>query len=204
MVSSIRGWLRLERRPRLTIVSLLAISTSVAVFIGWLLAIWGVDGWGTRAFFAVLATWPIFVGLVSWRASVEFGQMHLRSKDREDRFIAMDGRIEHHLARDDADHEISEIERALYREMGSNLLTLLLLGALTLGSWLIWDLIRTGATLLAETILDAEVVPSRRDLLNSISHLDWRTEAFGLTAAYFGGLAFAAGTIGHVLRYFVS
>jgi hypothetical protein len=78
-------------------------------------------------------------------------------------------------------------------------LTLLLLGSLTLGCWLIWDLIRNSPTLLAETLFDAEVVPPRMDLITSVKHLDWRAEAFGMTAVYFGGVAFAAATIGHTL-----
>lgn len=207
MVSLIRGWLREERHPRLTIVALLALSTVAALAAGCLLALIGVRGWGTRAFWAVLAAWPVFVGLVRWRAAVGFQQMALRKSGRDAYFTAIDKSAEResfNLA------EPSETERTIWREVGrahgqsmsGNILTLLFLGGLTLGCWLIWDLIQTGPTLLAETIFDAEVVPSRSELITTVTHRDWRWEAFGLTGIHFGGLAIAAGCVGWVLPYF--
>lgn len=203
MVSHIRGWLRAERSPRLTIVALLALSAAFAIGIGYFLAACGIRGWGTRAFWSVLAAWPAFVWTIRWRAGVEFRQLTVRESDRDAHFRAIDESAEDELF---ALTEQNETEREIYRgagrAMGNNILTLLLLGGLTLGCWLIWDLIRTGPTLLAETIFDAEVVLSRSELMTRVTHRDWRSEAFGLTGIHFGGLAVAAGCVGWVLPYF--
>jgi hypothetical protein len=206
MVSSIRGWLRQERSPRLTISALVGLCAALSVTIGYGLARCGVRGWGTRAFWSVLAVWPVFVLLVRWRCAVDFQQMDLGNRDRVNRLIAAD-----ELASLDSNRQVSEGERAVYRELGnglgraigSNLLTALLLGSITLGCWLIWDLIRNGPHLLADTIFDAEVVPPRVDLITSVTHRDWRMEALGFTAIYFPGLAFAAACFGHVLPFLV-
>jgi len=78
---------------------------------------------------------------------------------------------------------------------------LIFVGGLTLGTWLVWLLIANGATLLAETIVDAELVPAKPQLACSLQHLDWRAEAFGFTAIHFLGLAFAAGAVGCSAAY---
>lgn len=187
--------------------ALLALSTAIAVAVGYVLALVGIKGWGTRAFWSVLVAWPAFVGLMRWRAGVEFRNSALRKSERDAYFATIDEVAESELFNL---KEPSETERAFKRElgqslgraMGSNVLTLLLLGGLTLGCWLIWDLIRTGPTLLAETIFDADVVSSRLQVITTVTHRDWRWEAFGLTGIHFGGLAIAAGCVGCVLPYF--
>jgi hypothetical protein len=88
MVSAIRGWLREERCPRLTIIGFLGICAVLAIGIGYALSFCGVRGWGTRAFWAVLAVWPVFVLLLRWRTAVDFKR--LAFDDRMDHFISFD------------------------------------------------------------------------------------------------------------------
>src|SRR5262245_55817316 len=204
-VRQIRGWLRAERSPRLTIIGLLGIAATVALGAVYLLGLAGMRGWGMRSFWAVLAAWPVFVWLLRWRAGVEFGQMTRQMTEHELQFARLDelDDSESQLLR-----EATEAERACHRAVmessrGAGPLTLLLLGGVTLGCFLIWDLVQFGPTLLAETIFDAEMVIARPDLILTTTHRDWRAEAFGATGIHFGGLAIAACCIGATLPFLI-
>jgi hypothetical protein len=211
MIASIRGWLREKRSPRLILVATLALCAVLAIGVGCSLAGLGIQGWGTRAFWSVLAVWPVFVLLVRWRAAIDFAQMDLGNRDQMDRFIAAGELTSRELYACESDRPMSETERAIrdglrhgsVEQRQIDPFSLLLLGALTLGFWLIWDLTRTGVVLLADTIFDAEVVPPRFDLITSVTHLDWRMEALGFTAFYFPALALCAGCVGHLLTYLI-
>ena len=151
----------------------------------------------------MLAVWPIFVLLVRWRAAIEFEELPVRDGAR--RFISTDDLAERTLFSEEPEPAWKRACReSIARESGragGNILILLFLGGLTLGAWLAWLLIAHGATLLAETIVDAELVPSKPQLIYSFQHLDWRAEAFGFTAIHFIGLALAAGAVGCSATY---
>jgi len=203
VVRSVRGWLRAERYPRLTIAILLSVCGVIATGFGCMLAHWGVKAWGERAFWSVLAVWPVFVLLVRWRAAVEFEEFPVGDGARS--FVATDDLAEQRLLSEEVEPAWKRTCReSIARESGracGNFLGLLLIGGLTLGTWLAWLLIAHGATLLAETIVDAELVPAKPQLICSFQHLDWRTEAFGFTAIHFIGIALGAGAVGCALAY---
>jgi hypothetical protein len=154
---------------------------------------------GARAFWAVLATSPLFIGLVRWRAAVEARQFGLGN--RADLFMACDDAAERALNSSQWNPPNGKVDRSVWElgDLVGDFPAVLLLAAATLGGWLIWDLIQNGATLLAETMLDAEVFPNRPDILPNVLRRDWRTEAFGFTAIHFLGLALVLGLAGFVL-----
>jgi hypothetical protein len=207
IVRSIRGWLREERRPRLTAVALLGVCALFAIGAGYGLARCGLRSWGLRAFWSVVIVWPIFLVLFRWRVAVEYQRFTLG--DRTDYFIAKDDLVERELSFGWSEtqksetwaHALNGAAREIGKGCGRNPLLFILVAGLTLGTWAIWDMSRHHATLLAETLVDAELVNGRLDLLTSIEYRDWRTEAAGVTAFYFAGLALGAGLVGWVLPY---
>ena len=78
----------------------------------------------------------------------------------------------------------------------------LLLGALTLGVWTLWELIRFGPTLLADIIIDSEAVASTPSLAMRIPSENWFRSALGETYLFFLSLAFAAFVAGQTIPFF--
>jgi hypothetical protein len=88
------------------------------------------------------------------------------------------------------------VQHGLRQGGGASLWVLIILVAVTLGTWLIWELIRGAPALLADTIIDAELVPSRPHLIFRMPARRWLSEAFGSTALQFIGLTIAAYLLG--------
>lgn len=205
LIGNVRGWLRTSRHPRLAVAALLFLSALVAVLVAYGLGFAGVKAWPARAFFAVIAAWPAFVFLLRALAA------------RECRYFEIGFRSEELIEHDEAaERDLLDLypsaEKSSWREFRdefvANLavtlrhpLVFLILGGATLGLWVVWDLIAQGATLLARMIVDAEHAPAQSSIIKNSETRDWRAEAFGGTAIYFVGLAFAAAMISCVWWY---
>jgi|GEM_PF-6908822 len=205
LIGHVRGWLRTNRYPRLAVTALFLISTLVAALVACGLGFVGLKPWPARTFFAMLAAWPVFVLLLRVLAA------------REYRYFELGARTEELIGRDQtAERDLLDLypspERSGWRdfrdEFVANLavtlrhpFVFLILGGATLGLWVVWDLIAQGATLLARMIVDAECAPAQSALIKNSEIRDWRTEAFGGSAIYFVGLAFAAAMISCVCWY---
>jgi hypothetical protein len=142
---------------------------------------------------AVLATWPVYVLVLFLRAKAEGKRLDLAG--HWDSLKTLDERGEFQ------DRDISEqIDRVVNkgweatRYQGSNqgggvLLGYLLLTIMTVGTWLIWDLLRMGPGLMAEIILDGVIVPAYPEIKERMPYEAWYKTAFINTGAHFAGAA---------------
>ncbi len=88
------------------------------------------------------------------------------------------------------------VRAGLQQGGAANPLVLVILTALTLGSWLIWELIRSGPSLIAEVMIDAELVKAEPTLAIKIITHRWLPETLGATAFHFFGLSVVAFLLG--------
>ncbi|HSI12635.1 MAG TPA: hypothetical protein VK961_11355 [Chthoniobacter sp.] len=210
LVSRIRGWLRKERSPRLTIGLLLLPTAVFGMGADWALRRGGLDLEPLRWMLALFATWPIFVLLLRWRAAMEWRHLHLDRLGLE--YIRYDDGAEAALTAPRQVKLESEMRRAIQdsisreagKAAGAALPVVLLLGALTLGCWTIWQLIRSGPNLLTNVIIDGEAVPSSGVLATRVQRENWFSATLGETYLFFLSLAFAAFVLGLTLSYFLS
>ena len=77
---------------------------------------------------------------------------------------------------------------------------MLIIGSLTLGIWVIWLLVRSGANLTAQVMLDGVLLPAQPKLAAKISTQSWWRTATELTLAHFFSLAVLAGIFAGTLR----
>jgi hypothetical protein len=67
------------------------------------------------------------------------------------------------------------------------LLRIVLLAVAPLGTWLIWDLLRMGPSLMPEIILDGVIVPAHPEIEERIPCEPWYKTAFAGTGLHFAG-----------------
>ena len=205
LISQVRGWLRTSRHPRLAVSALFLTSALLAAALAYGLGFAGLKPWPARAFLGVLLAWPVFVLLLRGLAAREYRHFELGARTEE--------LLEHDEA---AERKLLDLypppAKAGLREFRDLCLVnlavtfrhpfvFLSLGGATLGLWVVWDLIAESVTLLARMIVDAEYAPAQSALIKTPETRDWRAEAFGGTAIYFFGLAFAAAMISCVCGY---
>jgi hypothetical protein len=206
--SRIRGWLRKDRAPRLTTVLLLVPTSGWVTIADYLLRHIGLELAPLRWTLAMLAAWPVFVLLLRWRASAEWQCLHLDRIGFD--YIRHDEGAEAALAAPDArprSKHREAIDRGISEGLGracgqGGLPVALILTALTLGGWTMWQLIQHGPTLLADTIINGEAVPASPALAIRISREHWFPGALGETGPYFLLLAFAAFLLGISVPFF--
>ena len=207
LVSRIRGWLRRDRSPRLTI-GLLLVPTAVwGVAVDYALRRGGLDLPPLRWVMAIFAAWPIFVLLLRWRAAAEWRSVHLDRLDGT--YVRHDEAVEAILCLPKSEKQL-KMEETFWRSVNQNsgragaagLPSALLLGAATLGCWTIWKLIGSGPTLLADIIIDSEAIPRTPSLATRISSERWFSGALGGTGLFFLSLAVAAFLFAIALHYF--
>ena len=214
LLQGVRGWLYETRSPRWLTGGLLAVSLlagsgiAVAAFESGLRSI----PW--LCFVSIMAGWPVFIWLIRWQAGCMMGCLD----------SIRDG--QHYLARDtvaerdefweigfwDRTENRQAFARSFSREAarcGGRLIAtpfgpvaLLALGIVTFGLWLLWDLIKSGPTLLAEAVVD-DAFPRRHPRLAEPVHTEpWLQNAVIATCVHFGGLAFCVSGIALVLVLF--
>lgn len=159
----------------------------------------GVEMRPMRWAYAIIPTWPLFVFLVRWRAGVESQQLDFEQLGEA--FIALDERAEASFSKPLLSDDIHEGIAAGFRSGmqqggGGSLFFGMILAAITLGGWLVWELVRGGPRLLADTMIDAELVRSHPQLFEKVITYPWMAELFGATAIQFVGLTIAAFLLG--------
>ena len=204
IVSGIRGRLRESQRSRHVAMWLFLASMVPGAAVAVLARICRVDGWGVAPALGFLVQWPVFVLLTGWQCERWTRRNDVVRKVEE--AIPLDEATE---AREnaglysEADSGIRQaIENGLRsgtQQGGGGLPGLLVLGCLTLGTLLVWDLIRIAPTLFAETILDGPVARRDPSLAGRLELENWRQNAFGSTAVHFLGLALVSVVTGSIL-----
>jgi len=206
LLALIRGWLRKERAPRLTVVLLLIPCAVCIVLSEYLMRRAGFELLPMRWAFAVLPAWPLFVALVRWRAAAEWERLNLKKKlgreyqlhDESAEAVPFVVKTQKQLEWDQGVQ--SGIRGGLQQNgvgrIGAVPWVLFIMVAVTIGTWLVWELIKGGPKLLANTIIDSELVPSQPKLVFKMETYKWFPETLGATALHFLGLALAAFLLG--------
>jgi hypothetical protein len=150
-VRCIRGWLRQERRASGNVAAIVAFCIGFGVAFTCVLEFAGWNDAVPRAGVAVLCTWPVYLALFSTLARREAEQFDWPSID----YASVDDALTRKA--DAREESFAEVLRSV-RTSGSSAPNagpaLILLGLLTLGTFLIYDLIRSSPALLAEKVLD--------------------------------------------------
>jgi hypothetical protein len=192
LLAGIRGRLREKRGLRWWLAWVMLICAAVAWLVAVALHSTGAYGWLWLPGWGVLASWPIYVLALKLRAISEAAQL-LSARDWH--FLKATDE------KGDADDLVTEehIERILNQawqgeRYGSSndggLAGFLLLIIVTVGTWLIWDLLRMGPALMAEIILDGQIVPANPSLLDRLPTSEpWYKTALLNTGLHFITLA---------------
>ena len=214
LLQGVRGWLYETRAPRWLTAGLLAASLLAGSGVAFAAFQSGLRSIPWLCFIGIVAGWPVFISLIRWQA----GRM-VRCLE-----AMRDGR--HYLARDtlaerDDFFEIGFWDRTENRQAfaescqreavrcGSTLLSTPLspfvflgLGVVTLGMWLLWDLVKSGPTLLAEAFVD-DVFPRRHPRLAEPMHTEpWLQNAVIATCIHFAGFAICAAGVALAIMLF--
>lgn len=215
LLAGIRGWLRATKRPRWRVAGLLGVSFgagSLAATAAWTAGLHlpiGVAGFG------ILVAWLLFARLLhaeARRLCRAFAPLGMADDflPTAETFVAHDALAEHLEARrlyEPPDPD-SPWQRGFRSGMQSGLQqggpmalpALLIIGLLTLGTWIVWDLLRLSPMLLAETILDGAVAEAEPDLAHRMPIENWRSNALAGTAFHFISLAVVIVVLAGVLR----
>jgi hypothetical protein len=143
-----------------------------------------------RSGLAVLATWPIYVAALFFWAKVEGRRLNMAG--HWDTLLARDreGELADNAFSDNIDGTFDK-DWWTTRYLGQDALpALLMLAIASVGTWLIWDLIRMGTPLMAEIILDGVIVPIYPEIKNRMPSNPWYETAFFSTTLHFAGAAF--------------
>ncbi len=216
-LAGIRGSLRRFASPRWSVVSALLISavpgTAIGVAAYWL----GASAWGPAEAIAVVAMWPIFIG-VSWR-------MAERLLAGNDVLLNLEANIGYDMeceARENAnaygsqygdiglgiEGRCSEREESIWRGInsgmqqnggGMTLIGLVLVVLVTVGTWLVWQLIRYGPTLFSELIFDEFLLRKMPGLSARASVQPALGNALAATGIHFVGFATVVLLLGGML-----
>jgi hypothetical protein len=192
-VRGIRGWLRAERHPRLTVGLILAACLLLGGALVFLMRWLNVGNFVTRPGLAVLITWPAFLALLRWRAGVEFEALDIDAGVAQ--FVRGDQVADASRLRAFLDPQSQrsatqqELMESFHREAFQQPLAALLLILFTCGMWLLWDLVAVGPTLLTDLIIDGRLVVVHPGVLQKIPTSNWLKDAAGATAIHFIGLS---------------
>jgi len=77
----------------------------------------------------------------------------------------------------------------------------LLLAIMTVGTWLIWDLLRMGPALIAEIILDGVLVPTYPEIKERMPYEEWYKTAFVSTGLHFAAAALCTVVLVTIWKY---
>ncbi len=196
----IRGWLRKERAPRWTVSLLLVVCAAFAALLDHWLQLLGIELRAMRWGAVALPCWPLFAVLLRWRAAAEFQKFELDRIGpeflRHDEHLSASATTTQSSWMLDCKAGARQGLRAGLQQGGAHPLVLVVLSALTLGGWLVWELIQSAPSLLAEVMIDAELVRSQPSLATRIVTREWLSETLGATALHFFGLSVAAFLLG--------
>jgi hypothetical protein len=203
LLRGVRGWLYETRSPRWRTAGLLTISLLAGGIVALGLFWGGVRSIPWMCFAGVVASWPVFESLLRWQAAQMIRCLDTIGNAR--RFIIRDDAMERDVFSDTNIRYESDFRRSIRAGLsggnqggsctGGNsggaagLPILITLGLLTLGTWLLWNLVKQGPTLLAETVVD-EVFPRRHPQAAASVHTEpWLQNTLAVTGFHFIGFA---------------
>ena len=209
LLRGVRGWLYETRAPCWLTLGLFALSLlagSGVAFAAWRFGLRSIP-W--LCFIGIFAGWPVFLSLIRWQAGRLMACLDVLGDGR--RFLFRDETIERESFSDTGSPHEESFWRS-FRETGSRefgkavgnggLPALLGIGLLTLGTWLIWDLVKSGPTLLAEAFVDG-VFPRRHSRLAEPMHTEpWLQNAVIATCIHFVGFAICVAGVALVIVLF--
>ena len=205
LLQGVRGWLYETRSPRWLTGGLLAVSLLAGSGIAFTAFESGLRSIPWLCFVGIMAGWPVFIWLIRWQAGRMMGCLDALGDGRK--FIFRDEAMERETFSDTASpHEQAfwrSFREASSRDVGKGgLPAVLAIGLLTLGTWLLWDLVKSGPTLIAEVFVDG-IFPRRHPRLAEPVHTEpWLQNAVIATCVHFGGLAFCVSGIALVIVLF--
>jgi hypothetical protein len=144
---------------------------------------------------AVLAAWPIYLLFLYLWARSETRRLNLAG--HWDMLVARDerGEFQDRHTSEQIDKVVRQAwdgSRCQSSAQGNNLLGMFILACVTLGTWIVWDLLRTGPALVAEIILDGVIVPTYPEYSDRLPSEPWYKAAFLNTAPHFASAALIA------------
>ena len=209
LLRGVRGWLYETRSPRWRTLGLFGGSLFVGTGAAFAAFQCGLRSIPWLCFIGIIAGWPVFISLVRWQA----GRMMMCLEALGDgrKFIFRDEAMEREIFSDTGSANEEAFWRS-FRERGSDemwnaagkggLPSIFAMGLFTLGTWLIWDLVKSGPTLLAEAFVDG-TFPRRHPRLAAPMHTEpWLQNTIIATCIHFGGLAFCVSGIALVIVLF--
>ena len=209
LLRGVRGWLYETRSPRWRTLGLFAVSLLAGAGVAFAAFRFGLRSIPWLCFIGIIAGWPVFISLVRWQAGRMMTCLDALGDGRK--FIFRDEEMERERFSDTGSPHEENFWRS-FRETGSRemgkavgnggLPAMLGIGLLTLGTWLIWDLVKSGPTLLAEAFVDG-TFPRRHPRLAAPMHTEpWLQNTIIATCIHFGGLAFCVSGIALVIVLF--
>ena len=172
LLRGVRGWLYETRSPRWITSGLLAVSLMAGSGVVLAAIHFGSRSVPWLCFIGIITGWPVFIWLVRWQAGRMAACLDAMGDARK--FIFRDEAMERENFADtvppDEESFLRSLRESSSREMSraagkGGLPAVLGIGLLTLGMWLIWDLVKSGPTLLAEAFVDG-VFPRRHPRLD--------------------------------------
>jgi hypothetical protein len=141
---------------------------------------------------AVLATWPVYVIALFLRAKAEGHRLELAG--HWDSLMTRDerGELEDRAVSEQIDRVVNNVwssNRSQNSQNSNPLAEFVLMTVVTVGTWLIWDLLRMGPELMAEIILDGVLVPTYPEIEGRMPSEAWYKTAFASTGLHFTAAA---------------
>ncbi len=205
LLSGVRGWLYETRSPRWLTSGLLAVSLIAGSGVVLAAIHFGLRSIPWLCFIGIITGLPVFIWLVRWQAGRMAACLDAMGDARK--FIFRDEAMEREDFADTgfpSEESLSQFFRKTSSEAAGKggLPAVLAIGLLTLGMWLIWDLVKSGPTLLSEAFVDGVFPRSHPRLAEPLHTEPWLQNAVIATCVHFGGLAFCASGVALVIVLF--
>lgn len=196
LLSCVRGYLLRSCRPRLLTALALLVGAAAGGVLGSAASRWLGLSWPLGIAFGSVVAWLVFV-YVCWRSATALSERADLMKDFESNM----GADEEFLAKyyfgnpaSETNSWKSEIKEAFARELGraagnAGIIGLLILGLLTGGTWVVWQLICYGPELLAEIALDGGIAVRRVSVQRIVATGPWKANALLASGMFFLTLA---------------
>lgn len=201
VILGIRGWLHQSQRPRWRAAGLLAVSLATGTLVSWLVWTAGLKLPICAMGLGIGVAWVGFAGLLQWQARRLY-HATAAARPAEDLLRAMDHhvaegllaeRIENHrLYAEPSEEELrwqrsfsQGLQNASQQGGPTSFPVLLIVGLLTLGTWILWDLLRCSPAILAEALLDGAVARDHPGIADRIAIEAGHANTLAGTALHF-------------------
>jgi hypothetical protein len=209
LLGGIRGCLRKHTSPKLLVLLALFISAVPGTLVAILAHAMGVSLWGPAPALALLAMCPVFVLVcrnIADRLYRKFDFLSdLNTNIALDMALDIEASEKQYGPRSEFSQSFQdtfwrEVGRGMGKDVGSGgIIVFLIVGLITLGSWIVWDLMKYGPALFSEIIYDGCLSEKCPALYQRASVEPWMKNALTVAAVYFIILAVIAIILGGVL-----